>query len=300
MVTAIITTHNRKNLVLKAIASVENQSYKNIEIIVVDDHSTDGTKEIIEEYIKNTSIRYIYNTDDLGGNHIRNLGILESKGELVAFLDDDDEWMPEKIEKQVSYLQENPNVGVVVCGRILRVENDECSKSDLSQLPDGDYREKIFKGGFFPTSCLLAKKELIINCGLFDESLKYWQDYELYMRLAQITDFGSVKDYLVLFQLVSTNQSTKRLTYNLDGWEESVAYINKKHRDKISQLPEDILKDYKLFTVQDGCGRSQRSGNKKKLHYYLKELYHLEPNVKNFIKLLVNNFYIKESIKHFF
>ena len=297
LVTAVITTHNRKDLVLNAITSVQNQTYSNLEIIVVDDHSTDGTKEIIEKYINGTSICYIYNTDDLGGNHIRNIGIMAAKGDCVAFLDDDDEWFPEKIERQVAFIRQNPRVGAVFCGRIMVWDSGERRKSDLSLLPNGDYSQKIFKGCFFSTSCFFVKKELLLQCNMFDESLKYWQEFELYMRLAQITQFGSVMDHLVLFRCASVKGSTKRLSYNLSGWPDAVDYVNQKHNEKIKQLPEDILKKYKLYIANDGCRRSVRAGNKKELHRYLKELYQINPNFINLTGLLINHYISSLNIK---
>ena len=194
-------------------------------------------------------------------------------------------------------MEANPAVGVVVCGRILKIGLDKHIKSDLNQLSDGDYSQKIFKGIFFPTSCLLVKKDLLIQCGLFDEKLRYWQEFELYMRLAQITEFGSVKEHLVLFNFSLENDASKRLSRNLDGWRESVDYINQKHQEKINKLPKELLYDYKLFITCDGCRRADRCGNKKALHKYLNDLYHLKPNFRNLIKLLTNHYYLKLSFK---
>lgn len=94
LVSAIITTHNRLSLLKRAVESALSQTYKNIEVIVVDDASTDGTPE----YCNELPLRYIYipKEESRGGNHARNLGILAAKGEYVAFLDDDDYWLPRK------------------------------------------------------------------------------------------------------------------------------------------------------------------------------------------------------------
>ena len=103
-VTAIITTHNRKSLVGRAIESVLNQSYENIECIVVDDASSDGTEEVCRKY----PIKYIYipQAESKGGNYARNVGIKKAQGKYVAFLDDDDYWLKEKISKQVTLIEE--------------------------------------------------------------------------------------------------------------------------------------------------------------------------------------------------
>ena len=100
LVSAIITTHNRKDLLKRAIDSVFAQTYPNIELIVVDDASNDGTSEMCDD----NRINYIFipKLESHGGNYARNLGIKASKGEYCAFLDDDDYWLPTKIEKQVA------------------------------------------------------------------------------------------------------------------------------------------------------------------------------------------------------
>ena len=102
LVSAIITTHNRKKMVGRAIESVLCQTYKNLECIVVDDASDESAESVCKSY----PVHYIYipKEESTGGNHARNVGIMKAKGKYVAFLDDDDYWLPTKIEKQVAYL----------------------------------------------------------------------------------------------------------------------------------------------------------------------------------------------------
>ena len=113
LVSAVIITHNRKDLVMRAIESVLTQTYTNIECIVVDDASTDGTVELLSS---SEDINYIYipKSESRGGNHARNVGIAASHGVYVAFLDDDDYWLPTKIEKQLEQ-KKKKKCGVVYC-----------------------------------------------------------------------------------------------------------------------------------------------------------------------------------------
>ena len=105
-VSAVITTHNRCELLLKAIESVKNQTYKNIEIIVVDDASSDST---LDKCRILDGIKYIRINTSKGGNYARNVGIKNSSGHYIAFLDDDDEWYPTKIEKQLGLFDKHKN-----------------------------------------------------------------------------------------------------------------------------------------------------------------------------------------------
>ena len=115
LVSVVIPTHNRADLLPRAIDSVLNQTYSNFEIIVVSDGSTDNTEEVVKSYSdKDSRIRFIGYSPARGGNIARNTGIEAAKGEYVAFLDDDDEWMPEKLKKQIKVMESNPDIGLVI------------------------------------------------------------------------------------------------------------------------------------------------------------------------------------------
>ena len=133
LVSAIIVTHNRLPLLKRAVKSVENQTYDNIELIVVDDASDDGTNIYGDELIKR-GYKYLYidKEHSKGGNHARNVGIKNSTGEYIALLDDDDYWKSYKTEKQVNYLNEHPEYGMVYSGL------------------DFDYQNKLYNFSVYP------------------------------------------------------------------------------------------------------------------------------------------------------
>ena len=228
LVTAIITTHNRIELLERAIESVFGQTYPNIELIVVDDASTDGTKE----YCEKQQFQYIYisREESRGGNYARNLGIKMAKGEYVAFLDDDDYWLPTKIEKQV-LLIEKADCELVHCGRRLEiVRNGKVTYRNL--LPDpfhyGDMHEKILLTVCTTTTTsILAKRQSLIEVGLFDENLRFWQEYELTIRLAQRKPFYFVNESLSVYRVDC--KDSQRLTNKYYEWKKAVRYIRNKH-----------------------------------------------------------------------
>ena len=115
-ISVVIPTHNRVDLLPRAIKSVLEQTYKDIEIVVVSDGSTDGTDEYMKQYADNPNVKYISYHPGRGGNYARNAGFDAAKGEFVAFLDDDDEWGPTKIEKQVALMEADEEVGLVYTG----------------------------------------------------------------------------------------------------------------------------------------------------------------------------------------
>lgn len=292
LVSAVITTHNRKDFLIKALHSVLEQTYQNMEIIVVDDKSTDGTREYMEEFVLTADkrypipVKYIYNSAGGGGNRARNIGILEAKGEYVAFLDDDDEWMKEKTEEQVGYLKSHPDVGIVSCARVFEFDLKKRVEQDVDKLVDGDYHQKIFEKIPFTTSCMMVRKSLLIQVGLFDEALRYWQEYELLIRLCQQSEIGAVKKHLTLFRI--NGQDKKRLTNNIDGWEEAVQCIDTKHQALIEALPEDIRKSHRILIARDGAMRCENCGDNRRKREYLKRILLLEPTLKNLIKFSLN------------
>jgi len=257
MVSAIITTHNRSTLLRRAIESVLSQTYTEIECIVVDDKSTDDTKEVCASY---PSVQYIYipPEESKGGNYARNKGIYVSKGEYVAFLDDDDAWMPTKIEEQMNVAQSS-KCNLIYCG--WRVEdiakNGEITYID--ELPHtngrGDFSKRIFERIPATTSELLINRELIMQVGCFDENLKFWQEYELLIRLAQETPFDYANAPLIIYRRDQNDEH--RLTNKYEGWKQSVNYISKKHRNLISDLSYIQRLRFRLYVSYEDMNRSK-------------------------------------------
>jgi len=235
LVSAIITTHNRAELLSHAIDSVLSQTYNNIECIVVDDASNDGTSVLC----KNERITYVYipPEESKGGNYARNLGIKNAKGTFVAFLDDDDEWMPTKIEKQVALLKEKQCSMVYCLRQYLYIANGAVSKTmnELSNKPFGKLKDKIFEHYITSTSCLLVEKEALEALGGFDEKLRKWQEYDLMIRMAEKSEIHYVEEPLCKYRFDVSD--TQRISNDFDRVLETVQYFRTKYANRLSQLP---------------------------------------------------------------
>ncbi len=266
-VSVVITTKNRQKLLQRAVSSAIDQSYQNIEVIVVDDASKISSDRWCEE--KGINYIYIKQEESSGGNYARNLGIKNSTGEYVAFLDDDDYWEPDKIDKQLKTIREK-KAGVVYCGR--RIEKITEMGADLSEvwLPNpqnqGDVHRRVLYEMICTSSTMMVKKELLFQAGLFDESLCFWQDYELCIRLAQITDFCFVNEPLCIYRVDRGDK--QRLTNKYDGWKDTVKYINKIHCNLYEKqnLKERYLKQ--ILYLKDAVFRT-KSRDLMYLHYAL-------------------------------
>jgi len=167
-VSVIIPTYNCVNYLLSAMESVFAQTYQDFEVIVVDDGSTDGTREVLSPYTD--KIKYIYQ-ENRGVSSARNRGVRESVGEYIAFLDADDVWVGEdKLSIQVDVLERNEKVGLVY-GKMAMVDSSGKQYGIKPEKTVGPtFKELIETGGHIPTSTVLVRKKCFEKAGYFDES----------------------------------------------------------------------------------------------------------------------------------
>ena len=196
-VSVIIPTYNRPVLLSRAIDSVLNQTYQNIEVIVVDDNNPNTearleTQKIMSEYKNNGKVRYIKHESNKNGAAARNTGIKNSYGEIICFLDDDDYFLPEKVEKQLNYLENQDEFQGVYCGRIQKNQY-------IKPIKSGDLSKEILSLDFTPTTCsLMFYKYAIEAIGGFDESFRRHQDFEFLLKFFREYKLGFVEEALVV------------------------------------------------------------------------------------------------------
>ena len=244
MVSAIITTHNRADLLDRAIQSVLNQTYKDIELIVVSDGSTDGTDEVMKQFESDERVNYISYHPGRGGNYARNTGIKAAKGEHVAFLDDDDEWLPTKIEKQVALMDADKEVGLVYTG-INCVYVNEGIDYPIKQYLRGDLSKIIlFQNCIGSTSSVMLRKNYLNDTG-FDENLQARQDYDLWISVLQKCKADVVVEPMVNYfnyrNQVQVSSSTLKYV-------RATEYLNKKYSSLFSKLTPS---EYRLKEFND-------------------------------------------------
>lgn len=197
-ISVIITTYKRPTMLSRAVNSVLNQTYSNIEVIVVDDNDEDSiyrkqTESIMSEYDDNNNVIYVKHKKNMNGAAARNTGIKYSNGDIICFLDDDDYFLETKVEKQVKYLTENQNkFSAVYCGR--KKGNEE-----IIYDYEGDLTKEILCLDFSPTSStLMFYKSSLIDINGFDESYKRHQDFEMLIRFLKKYKIGAVKEILTI------------------------------------------------------------------------------------------------------
>jgi len=189
-VSVIIPTYNRALLIRRAIASVLRQTYQDFEIIVIDDCSDDNTHVMVENF-KDKRIRYIKHLENKGSAAARNTGIKIAQGEYIAFQDSDDEWLPEKLERQMNVFNNAPPEVGVVYTRFKKIKNNKRSYLAFYWVAqkEGDIHNNLLNGNYITTSTTVIKRECFDKTGMFDESLPRFQDWELWLRISRYYHF---------------------------------------------------------------------------------------------------------------
>ncbi len=197
VVSVIIPAYNAERFLSRAIDSAIGQTLPPLEIIVVDDGSSDGTRDVVASY--GSTVRYIWQ-DNAGAATARNVGVSHAHGEVLAFLDADDKWHPRKLECQVPLLYRWPTAAFCTCR--LRTTSDD---QDLSEVQVGtaidvtvirDFRH-VFRDPYFGTPTVVMRKEVFEACSGFDESLVTAEDLDLWMRAAYRRAVIMVEETLV-------------------------------------------------------------------------------------------------------
>jgi glycosyltransferase involved in cell wall biosynthesis len=214
LVSAIIPTYNREHIIGEAVESALGQTYSNVEVIVVDDGSKDDTLERLKQF--GDRIRVIRQAN-AGPAAARNRGIEESRGELIAFLDSDDLWLPEKIERQVTLLERaGESVPCCLCNILMKWNSGDRASFDIAWL-----RSSAEEGIWLNVDEVLATRSVLFNqgimirrsvldkIGMFDASIKYLEDVEFPLRLSLEGPWAFIKAPLVVWRESMTNSVYK-------------------------------------------------------------------------------------------
>lgn len=280
MISVVIPTYNREKTIKRSVESVLNQSYEDIEVIVVDDCSTDNTKSVIDS-IKDKRLKYFRLAKNSGACAARNEGIKKSNGEYISFQDSDDVWHKNKLEVQYMNLLNN-NSDVDICSINVYSENDNAL---IKTIPNDAMNMKIRKlgahnalafGNFVSTQAILCKKGCLIDV-MFDTELPRLQDYDLVLRMFKNRKISITSDVLVdlYIQTDSISTSPVKLNKAIDVMLAKRYYDIKKY--------DDILK----ATLLKDKGDSYYNTDKKLARKYYRKSLNIRFKLKPFIKLFI-------------
>lgn len=276
-ISVIIPTYNRASLIERALQSVLDQDYPDIEVIIVDDYSTDNTEDVVKS-VNDPRIRFIKHSHNKGANAARNTGIREASGDYIAFQDSDDEWMPGKLAKQIEVFKHAPADTGVVYTAFWRIEGNEKNYTPSRDvlMTDGYLFEELLKRNFITTQSILLKKACFEEVGLFDETMPRLQDWELLLRLSKRYPFFFIDE-----PLVNVYHTSGSITSNQEALTKALELLLEKHYGDFAK--------YRKTLANFNCYIGQQfflSGDLKKSLYYCKEALKIRPGNPKFWLIL--------------
>ena len=198
-VSIIIPLHNRKELLKRALYSVLKQTILPLEILICNDGSTDNPQSIMSDFSESAvPIIWLENKECHGVSHARNQGIAAAKGDFIAFLDSDDEWLPKKLELQLAFFKENPQFNIIHGEEIWIRNGVRVNPCKRFIKTGGNIFNRSLDFSLIAPSAVMAKREIFDKCGIFDENLPVCEDYDLWLRIMLAgEEFGFISTPLV-------------------------------------------------------------------------------------------------------
>lgn len=254
-ISVVIPTYNRCSLLRLAIHSALAQSLTPLEVIVVDNCSPDDTGAVVASF-GDERVRYIRHERPMGAAVARNTGARAAQGDFIAFLDDDDQWLANKLEKQYAMLQSDPEAILCLCGYVLLSEDaasyvggdKEFAAIDFSRGLDTRYR-------LIATSGWLVLRKALLDAGLFDTTLTTWEDWELLLRLSEVGRFVHVREALFILN----RHRPPGLSQHHSARAETMRMIVKKHADRWKHS-QAVRSNHAVFTalLDSNCNAGPR------------------------------------------
>lgn len=266
-VSIILPTYNRATILTDAIESVLQQTYSEFELLIVDDGSTDDTEACVRR-INDSRIRYIRLSENSGAANARNKGILQASFPYIAFQDSDDYWKKDKLEKQMNYLTNHPEVGLLYCSY-------ECKKTDgsIAIVPDSAIPLAQKQGHIYPfmlqkntigAPTVLFRKECLNKSGLFCSELTCLEDWDFFLRIAKHFEIAFQDEIMVIVNMLPNGVSN-----NISGYYDARCRMIAEHRSSLLKygLFNDVVSD--VLNTAECLGIIEPIS--KMLQYYLQQ-----------------------------
>ncbi|MFA6385997.1 MAG: glycosyltransferase [Candidatus Paceibacterota bacterium] len=271
LVSIILPVYNGGKYIRRAIESVTAQTFSHWELLIIDDGSNDNTEDISREYInKDNRIHFLKNEVNLGIQKTLNKGLREAKGEYIARIDDDDEWVDkDKLQKQVEFLNENPDHVLVGTGVIVIDENGLELFRYLLPENDGDIRKKILGKNCFVHSSVMFRKNLALIFGGYSEdaAVKHIEDYDLWLKMGTAGKLANLPIYAVKFTLrggsISSVNKIEQFKKNIN--------LAKKYKNKYPNYFGALIRAYARIIVYGFILKSPIKFSLNKLTKFYKE-----------------------------
>lgn len=250
-VSAVIPAYNAARTIARAVDSVLAQTWQPIEIIIVDDGSTDDTLAVIAQYAAR-GVRVVGNGSNGGAASARNLGIEHAGGEFVAFLDADDEWLPEKISRQMSIITGRPDMSFVACmAGLVRVDGRWQGNlyQDLPPVEGAEAWRTLLAYNFVATPTVLARRSALLAVGGFDTALPTAEDQDLWIRLALHGEIGFLHESHVIVHAQAESLSSHLSPQQLES---TFLLVNRHlgaHAHRLTRAEKVFIRGHRLTKI---------------------------------------------------
>tara|TARA_Y100000590_G_scaffold470772_1_gene669992 strand:- start:43476 stop:44312 length:837 start_codon:yes stop_codon:yes gene_type:complete len=269
-ISVIIPTFNRAHTLKRCLDSVLNQTYPPFEIIVVDDGSTDNTKELLKDYEGKIIVHKIENS---GVSSARNYAIERCSGDWVALLDSDDEWLTNRLQEQVDYLKIFPNIKLVHGEEIWIRNGKRVNPKKIHKKTGGYIYQNCLPLCCISPSASLIKKEVLEEFGGFDESFPVCEDYDLWLKITSKYEVGYIESAIITKYGGHEDQLSRKY-FAMDLW---------RVRSMKRMLNSELMKDDRLATIDELIRKSEILIQGYKKHENLGDL----PEVESYLKFAV-------------
>ena len=291
-VSVIIPTKDRAEMLPRSVASIWSQTILPQEIIIIDDASTVDYEPIIEKLQKDSPLPIVYQRieQSLGPSNTRNTGANIARGDILMFLDDDDVWLPHKIANQLQIFLSFPDVGLVYAARQAVDEAGNLLFQIDPKFAGNIYREMLQKNHVGITSSVAVKRDLFLQVGGFDVEIPVREDYELWLRLSQLTAIAFDPEATVKWTVHS--QPRKQTSSKPEVYERAVKKILQKYQSDIDALP---FKQARLAYASHYTLIADKyllTGSPRKYWYVLRSLLQY-PSVAALARLLPYSLYLR-------
>ena len=251
LVSVVIPIYNAERTIWRTLESVRQQTYTAIEWVLLNDGSSDRSMELVKNFVEKYGITAVMvDRENKGVSFTRNEGIQLAHGTYVAFLDADDEWLPEKLEKQMEYL-ENTGADMISC-----LKSDMACRHDIRPV---SLHALIYRNYFF-TSGVVIRRQVLLDIGGFDESMQYGEDYNLWLRIVQKYHAVVINQRLLIYEDAEHNPQKSSLSMNLKAMEkaELASYRMLYHNKQISFWRWGSAVSFSLLRYWRRCLRKKR------------------------------------------
>lgn len=299
MISVVIPTHNRVDDLKRALQSVYVQTVFPNEIIVIDDGSSPAvTKEIFADTPKQIKTILLRNEQAKGAPNARNRGIEAASSEWIAFLDDDDEFTSDKIEKVEQCIKENNDADVIYHRAAIHMANENVTylTPDLKPVPINEQFHRLLVKNFVgSTPVVICKRDVLIKVGKFDEKLKLRQDYELWLRCAKFgCKFVPLNYSLTNFNSVTTKSSVSK---GVELYKSTMNYIQEKYKSDFAQLSKKEKRKFDERMNDEMIHKYLLNGKMKEARLLQIKQIFVYPSLKNIVSFAALLFGFKFTLR---